>query len=107
MGIEEFQWRPADEIPAAGRIDRIDARLRTGNGDRAGGDARARRFEARRDERVVQFAQVGEARREAHHVNRVGSFAVETDDIFDLQMQKTRDGFEINAVFAPVSHRDL
>ncbi|MCK7527071.1 MAG: hypothetical protein MZV64_60415 [Ignavibacteriales bacterium] len=94
-------------MPAARRSDGVDTRLRARDGDRPGGDARARRFEARHDQRAVEFAHVREARREAHHVDRVDLSAMQANDLLNLQMKMTRNSFEIDPEFPAVSHRDF
>jgi hypothetical protein len=47
VAVDDAQGRPAEQVPAAGRLDRIDPRLPAGDGHRTGRHAEPRRLAAR------------------------------------------------------------
>src|ERR1700731_4560353 len=56
LRIEQLERRPADHVPAAGRLDRINSGLRSTDRDRAGRDFFARNLTAWRRVRTRQTA---------------------------------------------------
>ena len=79
IGIVGFERRAPDDLPAAGGGQRVDARLRAAYSDAARLDARARHGQARRVQALVEAAQVGEAGKEAQHVDEVVALGVDGD----------------------------
>src|SRR6185436_8253207 len=69
--VERAQRRPSDQLPAAGRLARINARLLLRDADRTARDAPPRRLETRRRDPRVDGAQVREAGSEPEHHHAV------------------------------------
>ena len=72
--------RAPEEVPAAGRRERVDARVFCSHRDAARRHARARLRASRQDEARVEAAEVGEAGQEAEHRDLVVALRVQGDD---------------------------
>ena len=82
-GSKSLQIRAAEQLPAAGRRGRIDARLLAADADRARRHFEPRRGAARHVQRGVEAAHVREARLEAEEEHDVLGLRVTLHDFID------------------------
>lgn len=104
---EEAQRCAPDELPSAGAVYRIDARLLSGDADAAALDDGARICEARRRYAFVHSAEVGEAGQEAYHVAVARLRAVAFDDFLFRYARVLGDVRYVGAVLAAVADGDF
>src|SRR6185437_11237159 len=105
--VEHGERRTADQIPAPGRDERIDASLASADSDGTGGHRGARRRAARRGDRFRKAAQVREAGHEADHVHAVGRARVQAHDVVGREAVALGDVVEIGAELVAVADRNL
>ena len=94
-GVEEFQRSVADKLPAAGRGDRVNARLIPGDAKAAGGDFFTRRRKPGCMQRGRKPCQIGESGNKPEEGNRVFAGGVEFDDFFLRKAVEVGDTFQI------------
>src|SRR5258706_8010468 len=85
-GVEKGQRRMPDDVPAARRLDWIDAGVFAADSNRAGGDARAWTVQPRSMKPRVEIAQVRKAGREAEKVDFVDGLRMQMANIRSFQM---------------------
>src|SRR6185437_15741873 len=105
--VEHGERRTADQIPAPGRDERIDASLASADSDGTGGHRGARRRAARRGDRFRKAAQVREAGHEADHVHAVGRAGVQAHDVVGREAVALGDVVEIGPELVAVADRNL
>ena len=99
-GVVDGAQRVAEQLPAAGPGDRVDARLQAGHRDRVGRHERARRRVPRHAQALVEHAQEREAGRGADGEDLVVAPAVQVDQLVAREPGRLADGGEVLAVVA-------
>ena len=95
----------ADEVPAAGALQRVDGGQGGGDGDGAGRHGGARGGAARQHQLGRQVAEVGVAGQEAHHVDVVGDGAVALDHLVRREARARCDLAEIGSEALVIADR--
>ncbi len=106
-GSNRRERRAADDAPAAGRGQRVDAGLAAADGHAAGGHLLPRRGKARRGKLGRKAAQVRKAGGEAHEIDQVIGRGVQLDHALGRQAGVARHVFQVGAEFTSVADRDL
>src|SRR5262249_16058979 len=95
LRLKHLQWGAAEDAPAAGSREGIDAGLIGGDGDTAGWNSFARSWQARRYERFGQLSEVSKAGTKTEKVDEIGRRSVQFDDLRGCEAMNGRHLKEI------------
>lgn len=98
VGVEEFDGCVADELPAAGSGDGVDAGLIAGDAEAAGGNNFAGGGKAGSGQGGGEAVKIGEAGDEAEEGDGVVGGGVEFDNATGGEVVEAGEGIEIGAV---------
>lgn len=107
MRIEQRQRRAANQLPAAGRHQRIDAGLAAADADGAGRHRQTRLSAARRRQLFRHAAQIGETRLKAEEIDHVGRRRVAFHHLPRRHAGMARHFIQIGALLPAVDHRNI
>ena len=107
VGIEQFDVRPANDLPPRGGVEGVDPRLPLSDADGPRRDPRPRRLQPRRLDPFIQDPQIRESGRKADGKDGIKRCAVDRDD-FTLGKARMRgDKGQVRTVIAAVAGRNL
>ena len=105
--IEEDFGGPADDLPAAGALARVDAGLGASQSNRASRHARARNGQARHLNRWVNGAEIRKAREKPEHEDAIGHGTVASHHLVRLELHRLGNSGEIGPIGSAVRHHDF
>ena len=107
LWIEKTQWRPANDIPAAGGLERINAGLFSANPHRTGGNFFSWSRASRRGQSFRKTAQERKPRRKPDAIDAILGAAMKIDNFFGGNLRVSRYVVEIESEFRIVANRNL